>query len=89
MGRRCSRNWSRRGERSGRPVAVPSGIAVAPGHEIALRPFELATGQASKRAVFGGARGATEVPCIADWYMEGRIDVEDPVRPESSLEYLH
>jgi S-(hydroxymethyl)glutathione dehydrogenase/alcohol dehydrogenase len=26
---------------------------------------------------FGGARGRTDVPRIVDWYMDGRINIDD------------
>ncbi len=52
------------------------GVAGA-GQEIATRPFQLVTGRVWKGTAFGGARGRTDVPCIVDWYMEGRINIDD------------
>ena len=37
------------------------------GQEIATRPFQLVTGRSWRGAAFGGARGRTDVPKIADW----------------------
>ena len=53
-------------------------IGVAPaGAEIATRPFQLVTGRTWKGTAFGGARGRTDVPRIVDWYMDGRINIDD------------
>ena len=47
------------------------------GQEIATRPFQLVTGRVWKGTAFGGASGRTDVPRIVDWYMEGRINIDD------------
>jgi S-(hydroxymethyl)glutathione dehydrogenase/alcohol dehydrogenase len=47
------------------------------GQEISTRPFQLVTGRIWKGTAFGGARGRTDVPRIVDWYMEGRINIDD------------
>lgn len=53
-------------------------IGVAPaGHEISTRPFQLVTGRVWQGSAFGGARGRTDVPKIVDWYMDGRINIDD------------
>jgi S-(hydroxymethyl)glutathione dehydrogenase/alcohol dehydrogenase len=52
------------------------GVAGA-GQEIATRPFQLVTGRIWKGTAFGGARGRTDVPRIVDWYMDGRINIDD------------
>jgi S-(hydroxymethyl)glutathione dehydrogenase/alcohol dehydrogenase len=53
-------------------------IGVAPsGAEIATRPFQLVTGRVWKGTAFGGARGRTDVPKIVDWYMDGKINIDD------------
>jgi S-(hydroxymethyl)glutathione dehydrogenase / alcohol dehydrogenase len=52
------------------------GVAGA-GQEIAPRPFQLVTGRTRKGTAFGGARGRTDVPRIVDWYMDGRINIDD------------
>ncbi|MFK8019304.1 MAG: S-(hydroxymethyl)glutathione dehydrogenase/class III alcohol dehydrogenase [Pseudomonadales bacterium] len=52
------------------------GVAGA-GQEIATRPFQLVTGRSWKGTAFGGARGRTDVPKIVDWYMEGKINIDD------------
>ncbi len=52
------------------------GVAGA-GQEIATRPFQLVTGRSWHGVAFGGARGRTDVPTIVDWYMNGRINIDD------------
>ena len=53
-------------------------IGVAPaGAEIATRPFQLVTGRVWRGTAFGGARGRTDVPRIVDWYMQGKINIDD------------
>ena len=52
------------------------GVAGA-GQEISTRPFQLVTGRTWMGTAFGGARGRTDVPRIVDWYMEGRINIDD------------
>ena len=56
--------------------SIVVGVAGA-GQEIATRPFQLVTGRVWKGTAFGGARGRTDVPRIVDWYMEGRINIDD------------
>jgi S-(hydroxymethyl)glutathione dehydrogenase/alcohol dehydrogenase len=52
------------------------GVAGA-GQQISTRPFQLVTGRSWRGTAFGGARGRTDVPRIVDWYMEGRINIDD------------
>ena len=56
--------------------SVIIGVAGA-GQEIATRPFQLVTGRTWMGTAFGGARGRTDVPKIVDWYMDGRINIDD------------
>ena len=63
----CHRGWG---------VSVIIGVAGA-GQEIKTRPFQLVTGRVWKGTAFGGARGRTDVPKIVDWYMDGRINIDD------------
>jgi len=63
----CHRGWG---------VSVIIGVAGA-GQEIRTRPFQLVTGRVWKGTAFGGARGRTDVPKIVDWYMEGKINIDD------------
>ena len=56
--------------------SVIIGVAGA-GPEINTRPFQLVTGRTWMGTAFGGARGRTDVPKIVDWYMDGRINIDD------------
>ena len=47
------------------------------GQEIATRPFQLVTGRVWRGTAFGGAKGRTDVPKIVDWYMNGKINIDD------------
>jgi S-(hydroxymethyl)glutathione dehydrogenase/alcohol dehydrogenase len=63
----CHRGW-------GQSIII--GVAGA-GQEISTRPFQLVTGRVWKGTAFGGARGRTDVPKIVDWYMNGKINIDD------------
>ena len=63
----CHRGWG---------VSVIIGVAGS-GQEIKTRPFQLVTGRKWMGTAFGGARGRTDVPRIVDWYMEGKINIDD------------
>jgi S-(hydroxymethyl)glutathione dehydrogenase / alcohol dehydrogenase len=63
----CHRGW-------GESIII--GVAGA-GQEISTRPFQLVTGRVWRGTAFGGARGRTDVPKIVDWYMNGRINIDD------------
>jgi len=65
----CHRGW-------GESVII--GVAAA-GKEISTRPFQLVTGRVWKGSAFGGAKGRTDVPKIVDWYMDGKINIDDLV----------
>ena len=65
-------------------------IGVAPaGAEIATRPFQLVTGRTWKGTAFGGARGRTDVPKIVDWYMDGKINVDDLITHTMPLDDIN
>ena len=56
--------------------SIVIGVAGA-GQEISTRPFQLVTGRNWRGTAFGGAKGRTDVPKIVDWYMEGKINIDD------------
>ena len=60
------------------------GVAGA-GQEISTRPFQLVTGRSWRGTAFGGARGRTDVPKIVDWYMEGKIHIDEMITHTMSL----
>ena len=65
-------------------------IGVAPaGAEIKTRPFQLVTGRVWKGTAFGGARGRTDVPKIVDWYMEGKINIDDLITHTLPLDEIN
>jgi S-(hydroxymethyl)glutathione dehydrogenase / alcohol dehydrogenase len=65
-------------------------IGVAPsGTEISTRPFQLVTGRSWRGSAFGGARGRTDVPKIVDWYMEGKINIDDLITHVMPLEEIN
>ena len=65
-------------------------IGVAPaGTEISTRPFQLVTGRVWRGNAFGGARGRTDVPKIVDWYMEGKINIDDLITHTMPLDEIN
>jgi S-(hydroxymethyl)glutathione dehydrogenase/alcohol dehydrogenase len=75
----CHKGWG---------VSVIIGVAGA-GEEISTRPFQLVTGRVWKGSAFGGARGRTDVPKIVDWYMEGRINIDDLITHTMPLDRIN
>ena len=69
-------------------VSVIIGVAGS-GQEISTRPFQLVTGRVWKGSAFGGARGRTDVPGIVDWYMEGKINIDDLITHTMPLEEIN
>jgi len=65
-------------------------IGVAPaGAEISTRPFQLVTGRQWKGSAFGGARGRSDVPRIVDWYMDGKIAIDDLITHRLALDDIN
>ena len=65
-------------------------IGVAPaGTEISTRPFQLVTGRVWRGTAFGGARGRTDVPKIVDWYMEGKINIDELITHTMPLDEIN
>ena len=64
------------------------GVAEA-GAEISTRPFQLVTGRKWEGSAFGGARGRTDVPKIVDWYMEGKLNIDDLITHTMPLEKIN
>ncbi|NYT84738.1 S-(hydroxymethyl)glutathione dehydrogenase/class III alcohol dehydrogenase [Pollutimonas harenae] len=75
----CHRGW-------GQSIII--GVAEA-GAEIATRPFQLVTGREWKGSAFGGARGRTDVPKIVDWYMDGKINIDDLITHTLALDQIN
>ncbi len=65
-------------------------IGVAPaGAEISTRPFQLVTGRVWRGTAFGGAKGRTDVPKIVDWYMDGKINIDDMITHTMDLDNIN
>ncbi|MBD2391479.1 S-(hydroxymethyl)glutathione dehydrogenase/class III alcohol dehydrogenase [Aphanizomenon flos-aquae NRERC-008] len=75
----CHKGWG---------VSVIIGVAGA-GQEISTRPFQLVTGRVWKGSAFGGARGRTDVPKIVDWYMDGKINIDDLITHVMPIERIN
>jgi S-(hydroxymethyl)glutathione dehydrogenase/alcohol dehydrogenase len=75
----CHKGWG---------VSVIIGVAAA-GAEISTRPFQLVTGRVWKGSAFGGAAGRTDVPKIVDWYMDGKINIDDLITHTLPLERIN
>ncbi|MBW4515097.1 MAG: S-(hydroxymethyl)glutathione dehydrogenase [Timaviella obliquedivisa GSE-PSE-MK23-08B] len=75
----CHKGWG---------VSVIIGVAGA-GQEISTRPFQLVTGRVWKGSAFGGAKGRTDVPKIVDWYMDGKINIEDLITKVMPIEQVN
>jgi len=75
----CHRGWG---------VSVIIGVAGS-GQEIKTRPFQLVTGRVWKGTAFGGARGRTDVPKIVDWYMSGKINIDDLITHVLPLDQIN
>jgi S-(hydroxymethyl)glutathione dehydrogenase/alcohol dehydrogenase len=75
----CHKGWG---------VSVIIGVAGA-GQEIKTRPFQLVTGRVWKGSAFGGAKGRRDVPRIVDWYMDGRINIDDLITHTLKLEDIN
>ena len=75
----CHKGW-------GESIII--GVAGA-GQEISTRPFQLVTGRVWKGTAFGGAKGRTDVPKIVDWYMEGKINIDELITHKLTLEEIN
>ncbi|MGL4881632.1 MAG: S-(hydroxymethyl)glutathione dehydrogenase/class III alcohol dehydrogenase [Waterburya sp.] len=75
----CHKGWG---------VSTIIGVAGA-GQEISTRPFQLVTGRVWKGSAFGGARGRTDVPKIVDWYMNGKINIDDLVTHTMPIDQIN
>ncbi|WP_437299806.1 S-(hydroxymethyl)glutathione dehydrogenase/class III alcohol dehydrogenase [Sorangium sp. So ce426] len=75
----CHKGWG---------TSIIIGVAGA-GEEIATRPFQLVTGRVWKGTAFGGARGRTDVPKIVDWYMEGKIKIDELITHTMPLDDIN
>ena len=75
----CHKGW-------GESIII--GVAGA-GQEISTRPFQLVTGRVWRGTAFGGAKGRTDVPKIVDWYMDGKINIDDLITHKMPLDDIN
>jgi S-(hydroxymethyl)glutathione dehydrogenase/alcohol dehydrogenase len=75
----CHKGW-------GESVII--GVAGS-GEEISTRPFQLVTGRVWRGTAFGGAKGRTDVPKIVDWYMNGKINIDDLITHTMPLDKIN
>jgi S-(hydroxymethyl)glutathione dehydrogenase/alcohol dehydrogenase len=75
----CQRGWG---------TCVIIGVAGA-GEEISTRPFQLVTGRTWRGTAFGGAKSRRDVPKIVDWYMDGRINIDDLITHVMPLDRIN
>jgi len=75
----CHKGWG---------ICTIIGVAGA-GQEISTRPFQLVTGRVWQGSAFGGARGRTDVPKIVDWYMDGKINIDDLITHVMPIEKIN
>ncbi len=75
----CHKGW-------GESIII--GVAGA-GQKISTRPFQLVTGRVWRGTAFGGAKGRTDVPKIVDWYMEGKINIDDLITHTMPLDEIN
>ncbi len=75
----CHKGWG---------TSVIIGVAPA-GAEISTRPFQLVTGRNWRGTAFGGAKGRTDVPGIVDWYMDGKINIDDLITHTMELDKIN
>ncbi len=75
----CHKGW-------GESIII--GVAGA-GQEISTRPFQLVTGRVWRGTAFGGAKGRTDVPKIVDWYMDGKINIDDLITDVMPIEDIN
>ncbi|HXQ54184.1 MAG TPA: S-(hydroxymethyl)glutathione dehydrogenase/class III alcohol dehydrogenase [Stellaceae bacterium] len=75
----CHRGWG---------VATIIGVAGS-GQEIRTRPFQLITGRVWQGTAFGGAKGRTDVPRIVDWYMGGKIAIDELITHTMKLDDIN
>jgi S-(hydroxymethyl)glutathione dehydrogenase/alcohol dehydrogenase len=58
------------------------------GAELAVRPVDIRYGKTLKGSYFGGIKGRTQLPRLVDWYMEGRLVVDELITELLPLERI-
>jgi len=75
----CHKGWG---------TSIVISVAQA-GEEISSRPFQLVTGRVWRSSAFGGAKGRSDVSRILDWYMDGRIQIDQLIAHHLPVEQIN
>lgn len=59
------------------------------GQPISLQPWSILFGQKLQGSYFGGAKGRSDVPKLVDWFMAGRIKIEELVTHRLPFEEIN
>jgi S-(hydroxymethyl)glutathione dehydrogenase/alcohol dehydrogenase len=59
------------------------------GEEVSFVPRMLIAGRIVTGTAFGGCKGRTQLPWLVDWYMDGRLKIDEMVTKEIPLEKIN
>ena len=59
------------------------------GAEMSLRPVDIRYGKTLKGSYFGGIKGRTQLPRLVDWYMEGKLTVDELITDVMPIESVN
>jgi S-(hydroxymethyl)glutathione dehydrogenase/alcohol dehydrogenase len=59
------------------------------GEEISVVPRMLIAGRQLTGTAFGGCKGRTQLPWLVDWYMDGRLKIDEMVTKEIPLDKIN
>ncbi|GES62033.1 formaldehyde dehydrogenase [Aspergillus terreus] len=75
----CHKGW-------GESIII--GVAAA-GQEISTRPFQLVTGRSWRGCAFGGIKGRSQLPSLADDYLRGDLKVDEFITHRETLSNIN
>ncbi|RKP13839.1 alcohol dehydrogenase class 3 [Piptocephalis cylindrospora] len=65
-------------------------ISLAPsGQQLSLNPMDLLTGRTVRGCIFGGIKGRTDIPHLADDYFKGKLKLDEYVNLEVPLDNIN
>ena len=65
-------------------------LGLEPGtEEMSLRPVMMRYGRVLKGSYFGGVKGRSQLPRLVDWYMEGKLEVDELITHTMPLERIN
>src|SRR5947207_15578772 len=59
------------------------------GEELGLVPRTLIAGRELTGTAFGNCKGRTQIPWLVDWYMDGRLKIDELVTKDIPLERIN